>query len=498
MEIVLELSVLGAAALPALRLLAERAFRRATPRLAAALAALLAAYAFVLVIAAIKMPALLRPLALIACAAILADRWRARPTYGRSRGWPPGSLDILPVGQILDPDFYEKAARRHGPIFKSTQLHPAIDPPHRRLFIPMVCIVGLKRSRELLRRHEAALVSPPPPFVRFVPRGILRYMPPADHAVYRKKLALAIAPQLVRESEPRIRETVRRELAAWVEIGERMPERAFRPDPLIEKMVFTILVRLFFGISPGSERFERLAALYRVIDIRRPSFGGRRRIEAAIEEISTIVRGAVSGTDAGRPESFLGQLARAHPDAPDDATTMGNFIYLVHTTSSDVAGLLGWILKRLADDPKWIVRARADLDGVAERIVLETLRLSQSELIFRRAAESIQFEDFTIPKGWIVRLCVRESHRSAGVFADPDAFNPERFAGRAAGRSEFSPFGEPSHACLGEDLTMLVGVIFVEELARGFDWSVVADGPIEMRGWHWRPSSSFRVRATRI
>ena len=49
---------------------------------------------------------------------------------------------------------------------------------------------------------------------------------------------------------------------------------------------------------------------------------------------------------------------------------------------------------------------------------------------------------------------------------------------------------------MGAHLAHFLGRIFVEELAIGFDWTVVRDGPLE-RGSrhrdHWRPSALKRV-----
>ena len=79
----------------------------------------------------------------------------------------------------------------------------------------------------------------------------------------------------------------------------------------------------------------------------------------------------------------------------------------------------------LADHPAVVVAARAELawsdavDGPAAqerclctRIVLETLRLEQSEHIYRRTTSSVTVADRTIPAGWIVRVGVHEAHRT--------------------------------------------------------------------------------------
>ena len=82
------------------------------------------------------------------------------------------------------------------------------------------------------------------------------------------------------------------------------------------------------------------------------------------------------------------------------------------------------------------------------------------------------------------------------MFPDPDRFDPGRFRERSYSRVEFSPFGGHTHGCMGAHLAYFLGRILVEELALGYDWTVVRDGPLE-RGSrhrdHWRPSSLRRV-----
>ncbi len=161
----------------------------------------------------------------------------------------------------------------------------------------------------------------------------------------------------------------------------------------------------------------------------------------------------------------------------------------------------------LTEHPEWADRVRhgrdandADVETLSTRIVMETLRLEQSEQLYRVTNRPIEHRGFVIPQGWLVRLCVRESHQDQAVFDRPDQFDPDRFARRSFTRREYSAFGGAlDHACLGEGLTMMVGRIFVEELSDGFSWHTVADGDYEYGPWrHWRPSSNWRVAITAI
>ena len=103
-------------------------------------------------------------------------------------------------------------------------------------------------------------------------------------------------------------------------------------------------------------------------------------------------------------------------------------------------------------------------------------------------------EGYTIPAGWWLRVLVRESHRDADVFADPERFDPCRFARGMPPRSEYSPFGLDAHACIGEALTRMFAIVVARELSFGCRLEPTADGPAMFSEWHWAPSDEFRVR----
>ncbi len=117
----------------------------------------------------------------------------------------------------------------------------------------------------------------------------------------------------------------------------------------------------------------------------------------------------------------------------------------------------------------------------------------------RTATADIGFAGCTIPKGWGVRICLREAHRDPARFDRPHTFRPERFlddppsSARPTPHSDWArtPASPPSwssssRACL------------VEELATGFDLSIAADGPRVLGTYHWEPAPGFAVRLTPI
>ncbi|MFL5674548.1 MAG: cytochrome P450 [Chloroflexota bacterium] len=426
------------------------------------------AYALAVVAVAIVAPWLLRPAALVAAAAMVALWWQARPAYGRARALPPGSLSVASVGPWVDDQFYRKQADRYGPVFKT-----------RHVTIPTVCIVDLRAGMALLRDHDAALDTPPARFSSFIEGGFVRYMAPDDHRTYWQAMRRGVTGAIIRDAEADIARIVRRHLDGTTSTSETTDEIACR-----------VLLRLLFGFAPDDPEADRLVSLYRVIDPRRAWRSTRRTVLAAIEETeATILRRT--------PAGFYGAALATADGSVDEAILLRNFVFLNHAAGGDLGGLLAWIVRMLTDNPQWIARLRAEepRSALARHVVQETLRLEQSEFITRRATEDIRWAGFLIPKGWRIRICVRESHRSAAMFPDPDRFDPDRFIAARPDHEAYSPFGVVTTrtSCLGEALTLAVGRIFVDELVRGFDWSVVSDGPREFSGFHWRPSRKFRI-----
>ena len=116
--------------------------------------------------------------------------------------------------------------------------------------------------------------------------------------------------------------------------------------------------------------------------------------------------------------------------------------------------------------------------------------------MLRRLLEDVEFDGMKLPKGWLVRLCVRESHLSKADYENPMDFDPKRFIGKKSTVKEYAPFGYGAHGCNGIALNDVICRAFLKTLAAGFDWRITQDGPLErgFRHWsHWQPSSALRI-----
>jgi cytochrome P450 len=485
---VLEIAFLTLVSRPLLRLVADKRMRRLFPAIHRALVGGVVLWLLAMVGLAWWLPGWLHALAIVGALVSLAAWWGGRPAYGRSRGLPPGSLSLsTSVEAILDREFYLERAARHGPVFKMRQFHRSV-----------VCIVGLARSHQFLRENQATLRPPPLPFNREAHRGFLRYMDDATHAHYAPLFRHALASDLIEQARSVTTAVTRAELT---HLGGTDPS-VRHPDGLMNRITLVAFQRSLFGVNPGSVDFEQISSAFEPLD-RHPSsrrFG--RRQKAAMDELRALLT-TLAERRSSLPDCVLRRLGDLAEDQPD-TTSIDNLIILLKLTKGNVVGLMRWLLVLLGTHPEWIGRLRAELDArkipepspMTGRIILETLRLAQSEYLFRRLEQPATINGFELPRGWLVRVCVWESHRSSEQFEDPNRFDPDRFLGRAYPPTAYSPLGTGPHACNGAPLTNLVCSVFIEELTRSWRWSVRHHEPAVhgFRHWdHWRPNPRLEL-----
>ncbi len=490
---ILEIAILAAPVVPAMRLFRIEGFILGFRRIAAAIALLIFGYLAGVVMIAIWLPAVLPMLAALAAIGLAMAYWFSRPSYGSARGLPPGSLSpVASLEAIFDHQSYLKQAQRYGPVFKMLQFNK-----------PVVCVVGLEKGHELIHLPDDILGPSPQPFSADIPGGFLRYMEPQTHATYALKFRTAFSRSVTAAAEPVIREAIRSELdrMAW----DSRSNGGVAPAAYLQRAVFVSFARLIFGFVPGSREMKSFWLSCRSFDEQDLARPLQNRTKATLSELrAQVLRQIERLKEDPREECVLTEWLGANPGVPDQ-TVLDNFMFLFRIGVNNVSSLLRWILKMLADHPEWGERVRREGNtpeqpGLAERIVMETLRLEQSEYIYRIVKSTVIVDQYRIPPGWRFRLCVRESHRDPAMFENAESFDPDRFLVGKGGRSAYSPFGTDRHACIAVNSSSVVAQILVEELARGYQWKVTSDGPRERppRHWHhWEPSSRFALSLSR-
>lgn len=487
----LEVALLATPALPAGRLVADRRLQRLFPRVHATLGLATAGWLAGLVLLALHERTALHVLAGLALPLLGALAWRSRAGYGR--GLPPGSLSpFRSIAALADRDFYRRQAARHGPVFKMAQFHQGV-----------VCVVGLDRGHALLRERAEALGPAVQPFTHEIAGGFLRYMDDATHDLYGGLFRKALAAPIVAAAEPEIAAVCRRELAALAGAADG---GAAPPGPALRRVAHAAFARVLFGLEPGTADAAELDRLYpglaaqplssRLTPAARSALAGLRELLAARS------RRWRSGAELP-PACALAELARLDARMPD-AACHDNLLFIHRIATQNVESLLNWLVAIVGAEPEWRRRLAASLVAppppsgppLADRMVMETLRLAQSEYLYRRIERETEWRGHRLPAGWQLRVCVWESHRDPEVFSDPERFDPDRFLAADIGRARYSPFGFARHACNGVPLANAVARSLLRELAARYDWSVNAAGGPErdFRHWsHWRPSARLQL-----
>jgi len=104
-------------------------------------------------------------------------------------------------------------------------------------------------------------------------------------------------------------------------------------------------------------------------------------------------------------------------------------------------------------DGGWLARLRSGDAGLADRFVEEVLRIQSGdngESMPRFATRDVLVGGTVIGRGDMVVAPLVAANRDTDLFADPDAFDPDR-----AGRDRHLAFGFGVHRCLGANLARL-------------------------------------------
>lgn len=413
-------------------------------------------------------------------------RWRER--FSRHR-LPPGPFLRLDQIEPQDRTFLIRHAAEHGPVFKAVWMEEM-----------WVCIVGIPRCRRFVKECGDHIRLLSLRLDRFIPKGFLRQLEGDEHRHYRRALTRAIRPGDLTEALPDLERIVRDILAAHAAGQRGEPATAEEFIRVLDDVATGLLLRVFYGVMPGSAAYGELLAGYRKLGPCGLVWNfGRPQDEAYAELVAALGRLHLGGAGPATgilPGSVLG---RAREGGDVDATLLGNIVYMVETGRYDMYSLFRWMVKYASEFPAHADRVASEAALSAEggpfteAFVRETLRTDQSARLMRKVEREVVFDGHLIPAGTVVRLCMWESHHDGERYPDPFRFDPERFLAGEPGPDEFSPFGIDHHQCpLGTVATRLSRV-FLRELCRGYRLKPTGDG-LPMRGmFHWEPSSAFSV-----
>jgi sterol 14alpha-demethylase len=283
------------------------------------------------------------------------------------------------------------------------------------------------------------------------------------------------------------------------------------PAAMNELTVF-IAGRCLIGPEFRDRVSARFAALYRALEgginlvaFITPGFPSpaNLRRDRARRQVAALMSALIAQRRRSRSAEadFLGVLIAARYQSgealSDDAIT-GLLLTALFAGQHTSAVMATWLGIRLMQHPDEFARLRRELDRVAgngpprlavlkqmqhfEHCLKETERLHPPLVMLMRSVQrSLSVDGVTLPTGSLALVSPAVGHRRPEAFADPERFDPDRFAppreeDRATPFSLIG-FGGGRHRCIGLAFAHQQIKIIWSVLLRRFDFELVDPAP---------------------
>jgi cytochrome P450 len=256
-------------------------------------------------------------------------------------------------------------------------------------------------------------------------------------------------------------------------VGERFPLM-----PHLRAIAFRVIARLALGVTDEARVAElqrRLThmlngagmetAWLALVPSGRGSRGAHRVYERRRGGVDEILRGEIARRrtqdDVARGDDalalLLGQEAGAPPLGDTEvADELRSLLIVGHETT---ASALAWALDLVLRHPPVLMRLVEEFGSgdtvFLDAVIDETLRIRPPVIdVVRLLDAPIELGGSLLPPGTIVAVSPYLLHHRSDLFADPEAFQPERFLRGRAAPFTWVPFGGGARRCLGAALAV--------------------------------------------
>jgi cytochrome P450 family 135 len=293
-----------------------------------------------------------------------------------------------------------------------------------------------------------------------------------EHMRQRRLLLPPFHGERMREYEDVIVAATRRELAGWP-VGTPM-----QLHPRTRAITLEVILRAVFGLE--AERMDPLRVaigdllapmqglqMLRVI-LRFNSDQPGGRIGAALARFDALIYDELrlrrQQTDLEQRADILSLLllARDEHGAPmTDQELRDELVSLLLAGHETTATACAWAIERLVRHPAKLRRLIEEVDAggddrYMQAVINETLRVRPVvPLVIRLLQEPLQVGAHLLPAGTRVAPSVYLTNRSARVYDDPTAFQPERFLDKSPDTFSWIPFGGGIRRCIGASFALL-------------------------------------------
>ncbi|XP_072950911.1 beta-amyrin 28-monooxygenase-like isoform X3 [Typha angustifolia] len=275
--------------------------------------------------------------------------------------------------------------------------------------------------------------------------------------------------------------------------------------PLMKSLTFDIICSLIFGLERGEVRegldkdFDEMVAGMWAIPVNLPftAFNKSLRASSRVRKVLTgIIREKKAKLEQGLCSSdkdlitYLCSLGGAltEEEIVDNARLV---LIAGHDTSSV---LITFMIRHLANDPDTLAGIIHEQEEIAKNkalgdaltwddlakmkytwcVAMETLRMIPPVFgSFRKALKDLEFEGYSIPKGWQVFWGSSVTQLDAKNFHEPRKFDPARFENQSSIPPYcFVAFGGGPRLCPGIEFARIETLVMMYYLVSQFKWKL--------------------------
>ena len=414
-----------------------------------------------------------RPLGLLGLRTLLRNYLETIPRFAYEQNVTRIRTRLTDVLIVTDPSIIQEILVEKAEAFGR-------DPATRRSFRPLIGDTSIVLAEGADWRWQRRAVAP----------------------IFRHETLLSFVPIFATMAQ--------RQVERW-----RAVERAVTTDAAaaITRTTFEIIVEAMLGGSASldAERYSRaltdnfntipwhiIYAMFSIPDWM--PYPHRRRAMQSRDFLHRDIRRIVErrrSTQSSQPDLLnLLLAARDHETGrsmSDDevVTNLLTFITAGHETTAVALTSTLWLLakdqatqQRLFDEARAVTGDQlidaTHVEGLlfCRQVIQEAMRLFPPVPgIARIANEAVEIGGMQIPAHARIHIPVFALHRNVGLWDNPNAFDPDRFAAdrvKARSRYAFLPFGGGPRVCIGAGFAMIEAAIILATLVRAFYFQPVA------------------------
>ena len=409
--------------------------------------------------------------------------------------------------------FLARMYERHGPIFRTQMLWGG----------DLVYLVGPEANRFVLATNRLKFSHREGwghffGVIETYGDGLLT-MDGAQHDQHRRMMNPAFAISYMDRYLPLMNRIIRERAATWLDRGEVDVFEEAR------KITFDVAAEALAGLRTGPEvdRFREIFfSLITLGQVAADENDYSARLAKLQSELHGLLLPKIRQRREQPTDDVLGMLVRARDE---QGNALSDEQLIAHTNILLVAGhetstsLSAWLLYLLSQHPDYARRVLDEQDALLARDATPTLEdikrmkvlenaLSEAERLYppvangpRGVLEDFEFGGYHVPAGTHVFYSIAAAHRIPSIFADPERFDPDRFAPpREEHRTPYAlvGFGGGPRICIGINFAQVEIKALLSHLLRNYQLELAPDQQIvQMYMPTSMPLNGIRMRVAR-